>query len=162
MSTNDTCRGELKSDTNRHRGEGGPWDGSACAEGSGQERADTTRAFALWMLAHYTSRPDDTVQVASHGGLAVSGGAGMVKRMLRIRCNNCRQFSSHSHQHIPPVAYRNVRIYPSPAYHDHSAKNVTRNRNSSCYRTRFLEDISHLISAEMCPLDGRSCPSQHK
>ncbi len=36
-----------------------------------QKRADTVRTFALWILAHYTGRPDDRVNVASHGGLKV-------------------------------------------------------------------------------------------
>ncbi|CAM9123693.1 unnamed protein product, partial [Hapterophycus canaliculatus] len=37
----------------------------------GETRDETVRTFALWMLAHYTSRPDDRVHVASHGGLKV-------------------------------------------------------------------------------------------
>ncbi|CAM9652718.1 unnamed protein product [Ascophyllum nodosum] len=38
---------------------------------SEKEMADTVRTFALWILAHYTSRTDDRVHVASHGGLKV-------------------------------------------------------------------------------------------
>lgn len=38
----------------------------------GQEKADTVRTFALWILAHYTGQSDDRVHVASHGGLKVT------------------------------------------------------------------------------------------
>lgn len=36
-----------------------------------QEKVETVRTFALWILAHYTGRSDDRVHVASHGGLKV-------------------------------------------------------------------------------------------
>lgn len=74
MDTNDAFHGESRGDADRRREEEAPWDGGGTAERSGQERADTIRTFALWMLAHYTGRPDDRVQVASHGGLTVSRG----------------------------------------------------------------------------------------
>lgn len=73
MDTNDALHREPRSDASRRCEEETPWDGSSAAERSGQERADTIRMFALWMLAHYTGRPDDRVQVASHGGLTVRG-----------------------------------------------------------------------------------------
>lgn len=37
-----------------------------------RSRQDTIQAFALWMLAHFTEKPDDRVFVASHGGLKVN------------------------------------------------------------------------------------------
>lgn len=39
---------------------------------SERTRVGTVRTFALWILAHYTGRPDDRVHVASHGGLKVT------------------------------------------------------------------------------------------
>lgn len=47
----------------------------SCTAGAREEtRDETVRSFALWILAHYTGRPDDRVNVASHGGLKVGCG----------------------------------------------------------------------------------------
>lgn len=55
--------------------------GLPVADSAEQARAETVRSFALWILAHYTGRPDDRVHVASHGGLKV-----MSLYRLRFRC----------------------------------------------------------------------------
>lgn len=83
MDADDAFHGEPRGDADRRLEEEAPWDGSGTAERSGQERADTIRTFALWMLAHYTGRPDDRVQVASHGGLTVRRG-GMKKTVAEF------------------------------------------------------------------------------
>lgn len=48
--------------------------GSSYSVGN-NSKAETVRTFALWILAHYTGVSDDRVQVASHGGLKVTGGS---------------------------------------------------------------------------------------
>lgn len=50
----------------------GSGSGDAAIDPSERTRVGTVRTFALWILAHYTGRPDDRVHVASHGGLKVN------------------------------------------------------------------------------------------
>lgn len=49
-----------------------PLCGSNANSSSETARIETVRSFALWTVAHYTRRPDDRVNIASHGGLQVS------------------------------------------------------------------------------------------
>lgn len=70
--TNDAIRGS-KGHHPYHAegGDVGSGSGNAAVDPWERTRVGTVRTFALWIMVHYTERPDDRVNVASHGGLKV-------------------------------------------------------------------------------------------
>eukprot|EP00752_Nemacystus_decipiens_P010771 g9583.t2 len=81
--SDDASRGSKGHVYPAHGGSARSGSGDAAIEPSERTKVGTVRTFALWILAHYTGRPDDRVHVASHGGLKVltsvlMGPAGLV------------------------------------------------------------------------------------